>query len=60
MRRALYGLRVVEPGDKTSGLLPRHVHPQLGLGVGDQLAADVDGDAVEGAGERERACVVGA
>ena len=33
-------------------LLPRQVDAQFGFGVVDQLAADVDGDAVQRAGER--------
>ena len=40
-------------------LLPGHVHPQLGFGVLDQLAADIHGHGVDGAGELERTRVVG-
>src|SRR6185312_15981668 len=38
--------------------LAGHVHAQFGFGVLDQLSADVHRDAVDGAGELERAGVV--
>ena len=36
------------------GLLACHGHADLGLGVGDEVAGQVDGDRVQGAGEAER------
>ena len=40
-------------------LLPRHVYPQFGFGIDDEVPADVDGDVLDVAGEPERARVVG-
>src|SRR5690349_16042893 len=49
-----------DPGRRPpTDLLPREVDAQLGRVVLDQLAADVDGDMIDGAGERERRGVVG-
>jgi hypothetical protein len=42
-----------------AALLAGHRHPHLAVGVGDEVAADVDGDRVQGAGEPERGPVVG-
>ena len=39
-------------------LLAGHGHPHLAFGVGDEVAGQVDGDGVQGAGERERGLVV--
>src|SRR5207253_1945079 len=41
------------------GLLTGHGHAHLAAGVGDEVAGEVDGDGMEGAGEGERAAVVG-
>ena len=40
-------------------LLPGHGHADLGVGVGDEVAGEVDGDGVERAGEGERGLVAG-
>ena len=42
------------PYAQVDSLLPGQVEAELGFWVADQLAADVEGDAVERAGEGER------
>jgi hypothetical protein len=46
-------------GPSTAGLLAGHGHAHLAVGVGDQVAGQVDGDGVERAGEPERGLVLG-
>jgi hypothetical protein len=41
-----------------TGLLARHRHAYFAFAIGDQVAGQVDGDCVEGAGEAERGPVV--
>ena len=45
-------------GERESRLLARHVEFELRFGVGDEFAADVDGDRVDRPGEAERRFVV--
>ena len=46
-------------GIRDPGLLADHGHAQLAVGIGDELAGQVDGDGMEVAGEREWGGVVG-
>src|SRR6516162_2312469 len=45
-------------GIRDPGLLADHGHAQLAVGIGDELAGQVDGDGMEVAGEREWGGVV--
>ena len=47
------GSRIVQ-----AGLLAGHGYAHFGLGVGDQVTGQVDGDSVQRAGEQERGPVV--
>ena len=46
--------RGTSPAEGDESLLARHGHPELAFVVVDELAAEVDGDGVELAGEAER------